>query len=479
MKISFSLRRDPLVLSAVAVLAVKLVWFAFDRVPLFYMGDSKSYIYSARVHSVLLDRSSTYGWLIWGLALLPGNLTPLVLAQTLAGATTAWLLAFVLLRYMRVRPAVAIASAIAFANEPLQILHERMVMTECFAVLMLALYLTFALSYLARPRVVTLVALAATGVLLLSLRLVYIPVTLVMAVLVPALAWGSSNAWRPTARGTKRFAAHLALSLLFTFGIHQSYRIVIGYRAHLPPAYQYDDGFFLAASWSHLLEPDDATDPRARRVLEQMLTSGPHPLRNPKWRGYQIWGRDGLKDELIKAFDGDRYSASLAARQTSMRTLRRVPLSVVYSAVGVYKDYWSGFPRMYGQLLDDQGTARRPPQTFLVVLKDWFAFDASTSWSDPTPSKVYHLAGGPWYGLLNISPLINLLAIIWCRPEARGGAIAVALAGTAVLLLPCATNMDALHRYLHPVTLTAFVALAVVVDACYRISARRGGRARS
>ncbi len=125
-------------MAAVAVFGVKLVWFAIDRVPLLYMGDSRAYIYAALFGQPLIDRSNTYGWLIWVISVLPGTLTTLVLAQTLAGAATAWLLAFCLLRYFKLRPLFAIAAAIAFAVEPLQILHERMVLTESFAMLMLA-----------------------------------------------------------------------------------------------------------------------------------------------------------------------------------------------------------------------------------------------------------------------------------------------------------------------------------------------------
>lgn len=125
-----SIGRDPLVLTAVAVLAVKLVWFAVDRAPLFYMGDSRAYISSAIWHQVLLDRSNTYEWLLWVISVIPGTLTTLVVAQMLAGGATGWLLGFILLRFFKVHPAIAVSAAVIFAVEPLQILYERMVLTE-------------------------------------------------------------------------------------------------------------------------------------------------------------------------------------------------------------------------------------------------------------------------------------------------------------------------------------------------------------
>src|SRR5688572_32717429 len=104
-------------LAALAVLSVKLVWFAIDRDPLFYMGDSAAYAYSAIWGGPLLDRSNSYGWLMWLISVLPGTLTTLVFAQTLAVAATAWILAFCLLRYFTVRPAIAVAAAVVFASD--------------------------------------------------------------------------------------------------------------------------------------------------------------------------------------------------------------------------------------------------------------------------------------------------------------------------------------------------------------------------
>jgi len=155
-----SVFRRALVAAAVAVLVVKLVWFAVDAMPLFYMGDSRAYINSALWHRPLTDRSNTYGWLVWAFAVVPRSLTTLVLAQTLAGAATAWLLAVILLRFFKVHPAITVSAAVVLAGEPLQMLYERMVLTESFTILLLVVYTLLSLSYLVRPRLVMLVAIA-------------------------------------------------------------------------------------------------------------------------------------------------------------------------------------------------------------------------------------------------------------------------------------------------------------------------------
>ena len=248
-----------------------------------------------------------------------------------------------------VRPAIAVAAAVAFAVEPLQILHERMVLTESFAMLMLALYLLFCLSYLARPGVLTLIVLATTGVLLLNLRLVYVPVTLFGAVLVPLLGWVIPHGEWAATNGLRRFLGHLAISLFVTLGLHQLYKTATGVKANLPPAYQYKSGFILASSWAPLIEPEDAFDPRARRVVEKLLDSAAYPLGDVSLRSSQLWGEGGLTSEMKEAFGGDIYSANVAAQEMSQRTLRRVPLSVVRLTARTYLNYWRSPAGMRGR----------------------------------------------------------------------------------------------------------------------------------
>ena len=461
-------------LAALAVLSVKLVWFAIDRAPLFYMGDSAAYAYSAIWGGPLLDRSNSYGWLMWLISVLPGTLTTLVFAQTLAGAATAWILAFCLLRYFKVRPAIAVAAAVVFGVEPLQILHERMVLTESFAMLMLAVYLLFCLSYLARPRALTLIVAAATGVLLLSLRLVYVPVTLLGAVLVPLLGWVMpSGEWAATNR-VRRFLGHLTLSVFVTLGLHQLFKTATGVKANRPPAYQYRSGFFLASTWAPLIEPEDALDPRARRVVEKLLASSAYPLHDIGARVEHLWGEEGLTSEMKKAFGGDADSANAAAQQMSQRTLRRAPLSVVRLTARTYVGYWR-LARVRRMLLDEQGTLRGPEQEFLANLKQWFNLDAGDSAATMTLSKRYHLLGAPWYVVLSVSPLIGLLCIRWVRREARPGALLLAVFGAMLLIVPCATSVGSAVRFLHPLVFGTLVALAVIAhEASLRFTPLQG-----
>src|SRR5688572_27900002 len=139
------------------------------------MDDLQAYIGSGIWRTVLIDRTDSYGGPRELFAVAPDSFVTLVLALTHGGPATTCLIALSMLRVCRVRPVIAVAAAVVLAVEPVQLVHERLVLTEVFAVLLLAIYLVLELSYVERPRPATLVAIAAAGVLVLSFRLVYIP----------------------------------------------------------------------------------------------------------------------------------------------------------------------------------------------------------------------------------------------------------------------------------------------------------------
>jgi len=155
---------------------------------------------------------------------VPGTLTTLIFAQVLVSAATAWLFALALLRFFRVHFAVAIAASIAFVLDPLQIVHERLVMTETFTMFIFAGHLLLGFSYLRHPRLVTLAAVCLTGILLVSLRIVYTPIVLAEAVLLPVTRWTLARDWSRT----KGLALHLSLSVLMTLVLHGGYRYLVG-----------------------------------------------------------------------------------------------------------------------------------------------------------------------------------------------------------------------------------------------------------
>jgi hypothetical protein len=123
---------------------------------------------------VSAQRSWTYGYFIRWFCLPVHSLAPLIIAQTAAGLVTCVTLGYCLRRYFQVSLGVTAALMIACAMDPLQLIHERMVMAEAFSLTVLALVLAGAFSYCQSPRLVTLLILQVLFAALISLRLQFL-----------------------------------------------------------------------------------------------------------------------------------------------------------------------------------------------------------------------------------------------------------------------------------------------------------------
>ena len=101
-----------LCLAASVILAIKCVVFATDPAPLFFLGDSETYIHAALLGLTDSDRPYLYGALVRLLAVWTGSLTVLVFTQVLASAITGCLLVLVLVGFCDVQPVIATAAGI-------------------------------------------------------------------------------------------------------------------------------------------------------------------------------------------------------------------------------------------------------------------------------------------------------------------------------------------------------------------------------
>src|SRR5579872_1293774 len=180
-----AIRKSPLMALAIVLAAVKSVQFALDSTVLFYY-DSGAFIMNALGLGFAPERSYVYSCLIRIFAVPFHSLTAIVAMQVVMGAVTAMLLAFALSRFLHVRTGIAVLASLVFAFDPVQMVQERMVMTETAALLAMAVYLVAASAYLQRPDWWRLVVLSFIGLLLVSFRLVYLPLVLAAAVLLPA-----------------------------------------------------------------------------------------------------------------------------------------------------------------------------------------------------------------------------------------------------------------------------------------------------
>jgi hypothetical protein len=430
------------------------------------MGDSVTYIVSAITGNTPVDRSFTYGLLIRWTALAFGSLDALVAAQIIAGAATAWLMALALLLFFRVRPSLAVAATAAFAFDPMQLLHERLVMAETFALLAFAVNLLLALWYLRRPSLLILFGVCMTGILLVSLRFMYIPHVLALATLLPLVAWSCFPAARTRGRRWPVCVLHLAFGLAVSGFLHAGYRHIVGERTGRPAAYSYRDGLMLASSWAPLLRPEDATDSRAADVIARQTADVLYPLRDRTLRAMQMWNQGGLVSRLVEAYAGDLNAANKCAKRICRATLRRDPLAVASFASRSFVEYLNPPHGLRKRLLGEQGSTRPLDKDFVETLRHQFGLEAANSHADMTPSRRFHLAGSTWYIFLFLSPFVWLVNL-WAHPSSsRPGAMLLLLVTTFLLAVICITGPDAIYRYLHSFSFTGIMALCVLVESC-------------
>ena len=464
-------QRRPLVITGAVVLTLKLILFALDPTPLFFMGDSGAYIGVALDHYVLATASSGYGVLVRWLAVWPGSLTTLVLAQVLAGAITAWLAAFILLRFLKVQPLVALLVAVLCAVEPLQVVHERLVLAEAFTQLCFAFHLFLGLVYLRRPRLMSLMAVCGVALLLVTLRVAYVPLawgSLLLPVLPVVARWIS----RLSSQAAYQPVAHLVIALVVTLGLHLGYRQLIGGWANTAPTYIPQDGYVIAAAWAPLLKSEDADDPWARQVVAGMLAEDLNSLRDRLGRERNRWLPGGLVARLHEAFGGDDVAASRAAQTMAMSALRRNPGAVLELAVQTYLDHWRLLPRLDERLRVEHGSDRPLDAAFVTLLRERFGLDATRSAETMTLSRRYHLAAKPWYVVLLLAPALLLLGVLLARPDARLSAAWLLLTGSILLATTCLAIHLPYWRYLYPLTFPTLLAVGVILDALPRLVGR-------
>lgn len=462
----------PYLALALMVLVAKVLQAWVDAAPLLFLGDSETYISSAVEGFTPICRSFVYGWPIrwWGLN--NGSIMGLVIAQIVAGGITAWLVGAALLYFYHVRFRVAGVMTMVFAFDPLQILHERMVLAETFALLFFALQLVLALSYLRRPRLVTLVSVCGLGLVVVSLRIMFVPVVLAMAVLLPVGAWLN----QPCARRRTWWGpglVHLVLAVSVTAALHGAYRQHIGKAfGGWPPAYQYYDGLMLLAAWAPILQPGDATEPLVAELLKQQADDPDLPLDNRLMRESQLWANGGLVERLKVVFEGNALAANTCAKRVCRAALRRDPGAVLRLAWQSFGDYAFRWDRHGLRLWSEQGSDRQPSAPFQALLRERLAWNAAEVHSTPTPSKRFHLMAGPWYVFLFFSPLL------WLATVAGGSSFerisGLLLFGFTALLVAvlCATGATTVLRYLHPFSFTALLAAGVLAE---RALTRRAG----
>jgi len=451
-------------IAAILILATKYAVLVDDAAPIFFLFDSEKYVRVALLSPLTdIDRSFLYGALVRCLAGWTGSLGVLLIAQVAASIATALLLVYALSVLLHVRQTIAIAAGLAFAFDPLQLLLERTILPETFTLLVFAWFSVVSLKYVVEPRPARLVWACVLGILLVALRVVYVPVAISAFAWLPALAWLCGRTVGSEAGGRRRLLDHVILAGAMTLCLHTAYRQVVFSLSEYSGAYQQGDGFFLASAWAPVLEPQDASEAKVAEVVEQLPVAGPDSRRELWNRDLERWLPGGLVDRLVRAFDGDEPSANVAASHLALRALRRDPLGVVRLAKQTYLGFAGIGWDVTAQLREDQGENRSFSPPIRALVRQRLGLDAGPEYQRrQTTIKRYHLAGYPWYVCLMLSPFV--LAGAWWVSQPPYRPLLAFLFGESILLLvaTCVGSTGPSIRYLHPFAFGCIAGIAVI-----------------
>jgi hypothetical protein len=236
----------------IAVLAIKAIFFALDAEPSFHFRDSAVYLATAIGKWIPPDHSFVYGLLLRPVALWPRSLLFMVIMQAALSGIACWLIAVCLVRYFATGFAVAALCSVACAVEPLQLVAERCVLTESVVTFTFAVFLLAVFSYLKTSSLSLLALIQIIVVMLVSLRLSFVPLAWIASFLIPLASRRAISFWRSSRQamhrktggmkwigGVRFVLVPLFFSILLSQCLLFGYRHLYGELLQKPAAYAY------------------------------------------------------------------------------------------------------------------------------------------------------------------------------------------------------------------------------------------------
>jgi hypothetical protein len=456
-------RHRALLAVALLLCLIKLIQALVDPQVVFFF-DSKGFLVNAYHGAAIPYRSYTYGRILHFLLLPFHQLPVLVYLQAGFGALSSWLLYWVLRRYFHVSGGFALAAALLFAMDPSQVLYEHMMMAETATLLACVVYLACGLQYLRDRSLVWLPIIAVLGILVVSLRIVHLPVVLVMSGVLPIVDF-LAKPFNP-----RRLAFALLLSCLSTLGLVAAYNAGLQYKSK-PGAS--DTSYFLFAAVSPLVIPSDAKDPRVAELIRRQTST--HLPPDFEHREPNFWNPDGYALTIKAVYGDDEVRGNQQLSELARAAIRRDPLGFVWLAWQTWIRYFDPPLYSFRQMMLIESGVDPPDQMsepFTGQIRRDLNADVSQQASWETPSRRYHMALRYWYFVLWFTPLVFCL-LLAAGPINRSG---VGLLAVWVLLLAVATSFGSCavqYRYLHPYSWAMALALGVAGELCYcRVSQR-------
>ena len=465
-----------------------LLYF-LDPLPMFFMGDSASYIKTALTGWIPPDRSFLYGYIVRWVSLPTRSLSSLVGLQVAIGVATTFLAAYLLVRYFGISRRWALLVGALYAAEPMHLMYERYIMTETLSLGMFAFGMTVAFRYIGRPRFSTMFLFHLLGIATVALRLIFLPAVLSMGILLPILA---IPAFRNSVQAGKRMpkterkrwagmlsprwmaGISLAFSMAMFLILHGGYKTLNGALSGRPPAYQYENGFFLLADWGPVLRRVDLPFPEKADAVFDGLR---YDLSDRNTRGSQRWGPGGLISNLRAAIPNSA-EANRIASQTAMNALRRDPFGVAALGALTFADYWD-IGTLRAGILVDRGDGRELPEDFLYALKIVYGLEARLLPHTETLTKWYYLHAWPWYLFLLCLPVPAFFAVCVCDHRNRPFLVLLLTVTCATVIMACLLVERPTVRYLQPLGWMAFLVIPPLVENCMGRIRRGSGSMRT
>jgi hypothetical protein len=404
------------------IIGIKAVFLAADRRPAYFLGDSESYLATATIQWISPARSFLYGLFIRRVSFHSHSLESLVFMQALLSGVAAWLLCFALVEIFHLRFRVAALFGILCAVEPLQLLMERYVMTETCANCLFAVHFVLALLYIRKGRLWSLLLSQVMGVLLIAMRISFLPVVLMDSVLSPLLGPQLRSAltslmspqkprWQVWVEARRRIMRRfgqlllpLALSLLVSQGLMTAYKHWYGRLEHREPALLYENGAFLISDFAPLIEEEDFPRGVPGDKILSYLTIDRH---DPANRPGQHFAEGGLVRAMELTFPDPKRQNDVETA-TALHALFRQPVAAGRLA---YTTFLSYFDRrnLSDALLIDEGSGQELMTTARKWIEDVYNIPEPRAF-EPSVTKTWHLISIPWYwfilGVLCLSPLL-------------------------------------------------------------------------
>jgi hypothetical protein len=458
----------------ISIFFLKILIFCLDPLPRFYLGDSRTFILSALFNYIPPDRSFIYAYVIKFIAVPSHSLTSLIILQVTSSALASILLAYILVKFFSTSPGLAFLCGIFCSLDPLQLIYERFVLTECLTLLMFVIYLILIFHYLKRHTILFIALVQIVGTVLVSFRMSFLPLVLINSVLlplliIPELGHRYSVKYKPLKRFLQHMLSkrlfigavvmHLVASVVLTFSLHSAYKSLNGFLSHKPSAYIYESGFVLLSAWAPIINPVDFPRPD---IVNNVFGHLKYDLSNRKNRDLHRWADGGLIENIKHSMDF--FEADRLAKETALNTLKRDPLGVVSLSILTFMDYYD-LEVLKGMMQCELGSYMPlSDYGFDKALLDHFGISPEHLPYLSTFTSRYYFAAWPWYLLLPCMPFLAFVALIVCEKETRKYSFVVFLSSSLIIAVVCSLTSALVIRFLHAIGWLSFLVIGQMLD---------------